>query len=174
MLRRSRAARPALWFACAMLLWPALACLSGCGYGLATDMPTVLGSGKSTLRLSGVEQPTLYPWVGYTVRSAMRDEINARNLARWVDGGKADYNMHIKVNSFTMRSAVSSSSDETLLYSGTVSVTVTVHDGTDNRELWRSSVTYSDQFENESEESAARRLFVQAVRRVADNMRNTF
>lgn len=159
----------------ALLLSLALgAGLAGCGYGLASDLPTVLGSSASTLRLGTVEQPTLYPWVVYTVRSAMRDEITARNIARWVDSGSADYTMHIKVNSFTMRSSVASSSDETLLYTGSASMTVTIHSSKDNRELWRGSASYSNEFDNETEEAAAKQLFIQAVRRLADNMRNTF
>lgn len=146
----------------------------GCGYGLASDMPSVLGDSEATLKLTGVEQPTMYPWIVYTVRSALRDEINARNLAVWVDDGRADYNMHVKVNSFTMRSQVSGRADETLLYNGTVSLTAIVYRGSDNSELWRQTVRYSNRFDNETEEEAGRRLFSQAVRRLADSMRNTF
>lgn len=152
----------------------ATAPLGGCGYGLSSDMPTVLGSNESTLCLTGVEQPTLYPWVVFTVRSAMRDEINARNLATWVDSGNSDYTMHIKVNSFTMRGAVSSSTDETLLYTGSVSMTVVISRGSDNTEVWRNTIRYSENFDNETEEDAARILFIQASRRLADSMRNTF
>lgn len=148
--------------------------LGGCGYGLSSDIPTVIGSSESTLRLTGVEQPTLYPWVVFTVRSAMRDEINARNLATWVEGGKSDYTMHIKVNSFTMRGAVTSSADETLLYTGSVSMTVIINKGSDNSEVWRNTVSYSGNFENETEEDAARGLFKQASRHLANSMRNTF
>lgn len=161
--------------ALALLLCLALSpALYGCGYGLGADMPTVMGDGKATLKLVSVEQPTLYPWVVYTLRSSMRDEVNARNLAEWAEGGNADFNMHIKVNSFTMRSAVSSSTDATLLYNGSVSITAIIYNGADNSEAWRTSVTYSDEFDNVTEEEAARSLFTQAVRRIADNMRNTF
>ena len=152
----------------------ALLLCGACGYGLSSDMPTVLGGSDATLRLAEVEQPTLYPWVGFTVRSAMRDEINARNLAAWVDYGSSDYTMHIKVNSFTMRGSVASSADETLLYTGSVSMSVTIYRTSDNAEIWRNSVSYSDNFDNETEEEAARRLFIQASRRLADSMRNTF
>lgn len=148
--------------------------LFGCGYSLSSDMPSVLGEPSASLKLTGVEQPTLYPWVVYTLRSALRDEINARNLARWVDSGNADYNMHIKVNFLTMRGAVSSDEDRTLLYNGSTSLTAVIYNGADNTELWRNTVNYSNNFASNDEESAARELFTQAVRRLADSMRNTF
>lgn len=161
--------------ALALLLCLALAPgLHGCGYGLASDLPSVIGDSSATLKLTGVEQPTLYPWIVYTVRSSLRDEINARNLAEWVDSGKAEYNMHVKVNFFTMRSAVSGRADETLLYNGSVSLTATIYRGSDNVEVWRNTVNYSNRFDNETEEEAGRRLFSQAIRRLADSMRNTF
>lgn len=148
--------------------------LSGCGYGLAQDEPTVLGSTDVTLKVTGVEQPTLFPWVVYTVRSSLRNEITARNLAVWVDSGQADYNMHVKVNSFTMRSSVSSRADVTLIYTGTVSMTVIISRGSDNAEVWRNTISYSNEFDNDTEEEAGRRLFTQAVRRMAQSMRDNF
>lgn len=157
-----------------LLCLAALPALYACGYIPASDMPTVLGGNEATLKLTGVEQPTLYPWVVHTVRSALRDEINARNLAVWVDNERADYNMHVKVHSFTMRGAVSSSTDETLLYTGSVSLTVTIYRSDDNTEIWRNTVSYSNRFENETEEDAGRSLFSQAVRRLTNSMRNTF
>ncbi len=166
----SRAAQTPRLLLCLLLL----AVLSGCGYGFAGNDSTVLGSGKATLKLTGIEQPTLYPWVGYTLRSAMRDEITARNIAAWVDGGSADYNMHLRVESFTIRSSVKSTTDATLLYDGTVVITAIVHNGSDNIENWRSTVTYSNTFETDAEDKAASQLFTQAVRRLADNMRRTF
>lgn len=169
--KRLGALAPVICLAACLLLVPLL---HGCGYGLASDMPSVLGDNEATIKVTGVEQPTLYPWVVYTVRSALRDEIKARNLGVWVDNGRADYNMHIKVHSFTMRSSVSSSTDETLLYEGTVHLTVTVYRSDDNSEVWRNSVGYSNKFDNETEEEAGRALFTQAIRRLADSMRNTF
>lgn len=148
--------------------------LAGCGYGLASDMPTVLGAGVPTLKITGVEQPTMYPWVVYTVRSAMREEITARNIAEWVDSGNADFNMHIRVGSFTMRRSVASSIDQTLIYTGTVTITAIVYNGADNSEMWRRTISYSNEFNSDLEEEAGRQLFTQAVRRLADSMRNTF
>jgi hypothetical protein len=152
----------------------ALFLCGGCGYGLSSDMPTVIGDSRSTLKISSVEQPTLYPWVVYTVRSSIRDEITARNLATWVEGGESDYSMHIKVNSFTMRGAVTTRADQPLLYTGSVRITVSIYKESDNSESWRATIDYSDTFENETEEEAARLLFIQASRRLADRMRNTF
>ena len=150
------------------------ATLGGCGYGMASGIPTVLGDGKPTLKVTGVEQPTIYPWVVYTVRSTLRDEFAARNIATWVDGGSSQFNMHVKVNSFTMRSAVSSSADETLIFTGSVSLTATILNSSDNSEMWKQTVSYSNEFNSDVEEEAARQLFTQAVRRLADSMRNTF
>lgn len=150
------------------------AALTGCSYGLASDIPTVLGEGTPTLKVTAVEQPTMYTWVVYTVRSTLRNEFAARNIATWVDSGASQYTMHVKVNSFTLRSAVSSSSDETLIFTGAVSLTATIYNSADNSEVWKQTVTYSNEFDSDVEEDAARRLFTQAVRRLADNMRNTF
>lgn len=162
-----RARKPLLF-----LILPLL--LAGCGYGFTAEEGTVLGSNKSTLKLTSIEQPTLFPWVGYTLRASLRDEITARNIAEWVDGGQADYNMHLRVNSFTMRSAVKNTQDATELYTGTVNMTAILFSGADNAEVWRTNVSYSNTFETDNEENASRLLFTQAVRRIADNMRRTF
>lgn len=148
--------------------------LAACGYGMSSKDDTILGTSKTTLKLTSVEQPTMFPWVGYTLRATLRDEIAARNLAVWVDNGKADYNMHLRVNSFTMRSSVKNTQDATELYTGTVDMTAIFFNGANNVEEWRTNVSYSNTFETDNEETAATLLFTQAVRRIADNMRSTF
>ena len=66
--------------------------LTGCGYvwrgqeGSLSEN-SVLGNGSKTLKIKSVEQTSLYPWLTYQVRSLVRDDINARNLAKWVDDG---------------------------------------------------------------------------------------
>ena len=68
--------------------------LTGCGYvwrgqeGSLSEN-SVLGNGSKTLKIKSVEQTSLYPWLTYQVRSLVRDDIHARNLAKWVDDGQA-------------------------------------------------------------------------------------
>ena len=83
--------------------------LTGCGYvwrgqeGSLSEN-SVLGNGSKTLKIKSVEQTSLYPWLTYQVRSLVRDDINARNLAKWVDDGQADYTLTVRIPSFKVRS----------------------------------------------------------------------
>ncbi|MDR2051733.1 MAG: LPS assembly lipoprotein LptE [Deltaproteobacteria bacterium] len=161
-----------------LLLCLLLAAVSGgCGYAPAGGAPSVMGGREATLTLVSIEQPTVFPWVNYTLRSSLRDEIASRNLAVWVDEGEADYSLRLRVEALTMRSSVRSRLDAPLLYSGSVTISAVLYRrGSDNngREAWRTRVSYSDTFESGDEENAARLLFAQAARLLADRMRHTF
>ena len=158
---------PLIPFLCLVLLY-------GCGYAPAGSNSSILGNGQSTLRLSGIEQPTLMPWVNYSLRSALRDEFRGRNLAVWVDSGPADFLISLRVNEFSMRGAVKSSAETTLLYTGAISLTAVISSGSGNSEVWRSNASYSDTFESDSQEKAGDLLFRQAVRLLANKLRQAF
>ncbi|MDR2799799.1 MAG: hypothetical protein LBB52_00850, partial [Desulfovibrio sp.] len=83
---------PALGLCLALALFCA-----GCGYTLASDSPSVLGAGTKTLKVKGVDYPTLQPWLPNSIRSVLRDEVGARYLAQWVDSGPADFEIQINV-----------------------------------------------------------------------------
>ena len=153
--------------------------LVGCGYTWrgqegSLSENSVLGTGTSTLKLRAVEQPTLYTWLPYEVRTKVRNSITERGLARWVDEGPADYTLTIKINSFRVRSYGEYHS-QNLLYEGVVNMEFIVADGKTNTETWRSGpVYYSDTFQNLNEESAIREVVDNALRRCLDRLQQRF
>lgn len=153
--------------------------LAGCGYGLGAEGPSVLdtpaGGGLPTLKIKSVENPTLYPWLSYILRTELRDEIAARDLARWVDSGKADYELAIKVERFTIRSWLTNADDATMLYSAEISMYGTVYRGDSNEEVWRSgTIGYSQNYDSVQERTIAADLTRELARRFASAMRQKF
>lgn len=162
-----------------VLLLVGLLALSGCGYGLGTDGPSILKGpaegGLPTLKFKSVENPSLYPWLSHIIRTELRDEIAGRELARWVDSGKADYELAVTVNSFTFRSWLTDSDDATMLYSASMSLSGTVYEGGSNKVVWRSSgISYSQSYETIQERTAASDLTKELARRFASAMRQAF
>lgn len=162
----------------ALLLCALLLCLglTGCGYHLAADSPSVVGDGTRTLKIKGVDYPTLQPWLPYSIRSVLRDEVGARHLAQWVDSGPADYEIQINVKSYTTREWMRDEVDTvTRLYSASMSLEAIIYDGSTNEEIWNSGqVSYSDRLQNPNEQLAAGELITQIVRQLADKMRDVF
>jgi hypothetical protein len=166
---RTGLARPALLTG--LLL---LAVLWGCaGYRLAADAPSVFGQGEKTLKVKGVDYPTLHPELPYRIRSILRDEITARHLAAWVDSGPADFEIQINVISYTSRQWMRDRLDRTVLYSTTMTLQAIVYEGSTNNVVWRSgSVSYSDSIEQAQTDVDP--IIVQTIRELVDHMRNKF
>ncbi len=163
----------------------ALCCIGlfvgGCGYQMdgfsssSSRAHSVLGNGSSTIKFDKVEQITLFPWVQYYVRGVVRDEVNLRRLARWVDDGNADYLLTVNMTGFRVRSSISNRVDNTLLSTTTVSIDVIVRSGRTGAVVWKSGpVAYSDKFEVVDEASAVREGLKEAVRRALDRMQQEF
>ena len=152
------------------------ALLDGCaGYKLATETPSVVGDGSKTLKVKGVDYPTLQPWLPFAIRSRLRDEVNARYLAKWVDSGSADYAIQINVVSYTTRQWMRTELDTTLLYDSTMIIEAIVYDGSTNKEVWRSGkLSYADRLESSDQKGVAEDIITQLIRILADRMRNTF
>ena len=150
--------------------------LDGCaGYRLASETPSVLGDGGKTLKVKGVDYPTLQPWLPFAIRSRLRDEVNSRYLAKWVDSGSADYEIQINVISFTTRQWMRSELDTTVLYDSTMIIEAIIYEGSTNKEVWRSGkISYADRAEKADEKSMSGDLITQVMRMLADRMRNTF
>lgn len=153
--------------------------LAGCGYGFGGDGPSVLaaheGGGLPTLKFKSVENPTLYPWLTYVLRTEIRDEIADRKLAVWVDSGRADYEIAIKVTSFTFRSWITDTDSETMLYSAAMNIEATIYRGSSNEVVWRSAgINYSQSYETVQERVAASDLARELARRLASAMRQAF
>ncbi len=155
---------------------PLLLLLAACsGYQLGADSPSIFGNGSKTLKVKGVDYPTLQPWLPYALRSSLRDEVGARKLASWVDDGPADFEIQIKVISYTTREWVRSEGDTTLLYDSQLTVEAIVYDGSNNKEVWRSGpVSYDDRVESATDPSAPVDIITQVMRQLVDRMRNAF
>jgi len=153
----------------------------GCGYQMdgfsssSSRAHSVLGTGNSTLKIEKVEQVTMYPWVQYYLRGAVRDEVNLRRLARWVDSGNADYLLTVNMPGFQVRSSMSNRVDETLLSDTTVRLELIVRSGKTGAVVWRSGVvSYSDKFEVVDEGNAIRDGLQEVLRRAFDRMQQNF
>ena len=163
----------------------ALCCIGlfvgGCGYqsdgfsSVSSRAHSVLGSGNSTIKFDKVEQITLFPWVQYYVRGTVRDEVNLRRLARWVDDGNADYLLTVNMTGFRVRSSISNRFDNTLLSETTVSLEMIVRSGKTGAVVWKSGkISYFDKFEVVNEDSAVREGLKEAIRRALDRMQQEF
>ncbi len=160
----------------------ALAALGGCGYHFGADMPTVLqqngtsaGGSLPTLKIKDVDNPTMYPWLTYSLRNRLRDELAARQVARWVDSGKADFEISLKVQSFTYRTWMRDDNDVTTLYAANMILEGIVYRGDTNALLWRSgNIAYYQTYETMQERIAGEDLVVNLVRQLVDRMRNNF
>lgn len=171
-----RVSRPVLTPALVLLLLLGLA-FSGCaGYHLASSGSSILGDGSKTLKVKGVDYPTLQPWLPNAIRSRLRDEIGARYLAKWVDSGSADYEIQINVLSFTTREWVRTEIDTTQLFNISLTIEAILYDGSTNKEIWRSGrISYAERQEHADEERELNTdIITQVMRQLADAMRNTF
>lgn len=175
----SRMTRRALCFLTVVPLLAALvglATLSGCaGYNLTSEETGIFGDGSKTLKVKSVDNPTMYPWLPYMLRSALRDEVAARSLAVWKDEGRADYEIKLRVHYFRLRGDVRDSDDRTQLYTASMAADATVYDGATNAVIWESKlVTYYDSYDTYNEREAAERVGIELVRRLVDRMRQRF
>ncbi len=149
--------------------------LGGCGYHLASSSPSIIGDGTKTLKIKGVDSPTLHAWLPNAIRSRLRDEIGARYLAKWVDSGSADYEIQINVLDFSTREWIRTEQDTSQVYSTSLRIEAIIYEGSTNKEIWRSgSIGYSEYSENADEKQASADIITQVVRKLADKMRNTF
>lgn len=163
----------------ALLLFAAALSLAACGYGFGTEGESVLEAPAPhvlpTMKIKNVENPTLYPWISHVVRNEIRDEVAARNLAAWVDSGKSDYEMALKVERFTFRSWLTNKDDETMLYSGSMTLEATIYKGDSNAVVWQSgAISYSQNYERVQERVVAADLTRELARRLASRMRQDF
>lgn len=160
-----------------LLLCPLLlfALLGGCAYQLASSNASILGDGTKTLKVKGVDYPTMDPWLPNAIRSRLRDEIGARYLAKWVDSGSADYEIQINVTAFTSRRWIRTELDTTQMYSTNMTIVAILYDGSTNKEVWRSgSISYSEYEEQSDEKAASGNIIAQVMRKLADELRRTF
>lgn len=154
----------------------ALSALSGCvGYHLTSEETGIFGDGSKTLKIKSVDNPTMYSWLPYMLRSALRDEIGARSLAVWKDDGRADYEVKLRVHYFRLRGDVRDSDDRTQLYTASMAAEATVYDGATNAVVWESGlVGYYDSYDTYNERDAAEKVGIELVRRLVDRMRQRF
>ena len=155
----------------------ALLCLlqAGCGYKLASDEPSVLGSGEKTVKIKRVENPTLYPWLSPQIRTIVHDEVNYRKLGRWVDSGEADYELDVEVTRFRVSDHGYSREGTSVMYSASMTMIISVYDGSTNKLVWSSGrIDLSRVYDTDSAQAAALELSRELVRRGMDRMRFAF
>lgn len=162
-----------------LILCLTLTALAGCGYGFGTDAPSVMPSlipgALPTIKVKSVENPTLYPWLPYVIRTELRDELAARRLGQWVDTGRAEYEIAIRVENFLIRSWLLDSDDKTSLYSASMTMEGIIYRGDSNEEVWRSGkIGYSQSYESIQERLVAEDLTRELIRRLLSAMRNAF
>ena len=150
--------------------------LAACGYKPAAFSPSILGDGTKTLKIKEIDNPTLESWVPHSIRTALRDEVNARHLARWVDSGPADYEISIIVLALTQRESIHDRYDQPLLYDNLLRIRAIVYDGATNQEIWRSrDISYSDRVQNAPDNKThSAGVISRTMQIVADELRATF
>ncbi len=154
-----------------------LSTLSACGYSIRGQegvIPSsIIGEPTKTIKIQGVEQPTLHPWLPYFVRSVLRDEITERNIATWADSEETDFELFVNITDFQIRSYGSYAYSS--LLTAKASLELTLFDGTSNEIVWKSgSIKYSETYESGNEEVALRELVVLLVQRAIDRLQQRF
>ncbi|KAF1075434.1 LPS assembly lipoprotein LptE [Halodesulfovibrio sp. MK-HDV] len=148
--------------------------LTGCGYSLTNNQPSLFGSGSSTMRIREVKNSTIYPWINQVVRSCMYDEITDRNIAVMTASESSDYSMVIDIERFTINSRVLGTKEETLEYTITLTFSATVYDSK-NEEIWTSnSTSLSRSYPTSDARFAGTQITNLVVQAMVDKMRNTF
>lgn len=148
--------------------------LTGCGYTLTNNQPSVLGTGSSTVRIREVKNSTIYPWINQVVRSSMYDEITKRNIAIMTASESSDYSMVIDITAFTINSRISGTKDETLEYTISLTFNTIVYDD-QNQEVWTSGSTgLSRSYPTSDARFAGTQISRLIIERMVDKMRNEF
>lgn len=148
--------------------------LTGCGYSLTNNQPSLFGNGSSTMRIREVKNSTIYPWINQIVRSSMYDEITDRNIAMMTASESSDYSMVINITKFTIDSRVLGTKEETLEYTVALTFNAEVYDDK-NEQVWTSgSTSLSRAYPVSDARLAGTQITNLLVEKLADKMRNTF
>jgi len=149
--------------------------LSGCGYNLASEEPSVIGNGDKTVKIKRVENPTLYPWLSHLMRTAVHDEINYRKLGKWVDYGEADYELDIEVTHFRISDHGYSREGTSVMYSASMTMILNIYDGSTNKLVWSSEALSLDRvYDTDNAQTATQELSGELIKRCMDRMRFVF
>ncbi len=165
----------------------ALGLASGCGYQLASREPSVLTRasgvevepnstiGLPTMKIKGVDNPTLYISLEHQLRAALRDAIANRKIAQWKDSGVADYEVQINIIRYKMDGWGYSREGISVMYSASITMELIVYGGDTNTEVWRSGrIGLSRTYDTDSEMDAAYALALEVTERLVDRMRSVF
>lgn len=148
--------------------------LTGCGYSLTNNQPSLFGTGSSTMRIREVKNSTIYPWINQVVRSSMYDEITDRNIAKITASESADYSIVIDIEKFTINSRILGTKEETLEYTVYLTFSAVVYDS-NNEQVWTSnSTSLSRSYPTSDARLAGTQIANLLVEKMVDKMRNTF
>ena len=157
----------------------------GCGYHLASRDQSVLSKLSNstaqndgelpTIKIKGVNNPTLYVSLEHQLRAAFRDAIANRNIARWVDSGLADYELQINIIRYTLDGWGYARTGDSVLYKGNIAMEIIAYSGETNKEVWRSGpASLSFIYVTDNEMEAAYSLALEVAERLVDRMRSVF
>ena len=148
---------------------------SSCGYKLASEEPSVLGKGNSTLKIKRINNPTLYVWLSHQMRTIVHDEVQFRQLGKWVDSGKADYELEVNILQFGVQDCGYSREGESVMFSANMQMEINVYDGSSNQLKWQSGVvSLSRVYDTDNSREASQELATELIRRCLDRMRFVF
>lgn len=153
-------------------------CAGGCGYGFGADQPSVLKPVEEgelpTIKIRSVDNPTMNASLSHYIRTELRDEMAARQLARWVDSGPADYEIAVVIDKYTYRTWLSRTDYVAQLFSANLQMSATLYRGGTDTVAWSGSRSYSQTYQRMDQQTAARDLVRELIRRLTTRMRQKF
>lgn len=164
---------------CRLFIAGCLCILCSCGYHVQGLSPkageSVFGNGSKTVAIAKIEDPSLYPWINYSVTNKFHSEMNARKLARFTtDKDNADFLMEILLHNLYTTDSLTDEQDRTILNSISITMEVRIKN-VETNEIWSSGMLTSSQtFQRISEEQAVNEALQELVYRAFNAMENTF
>ena len=137
--------------------------LTGCGYSVTPSImekKSVLGDGTKTVRIVKAEQETMLTWPAYYARNILQEEINKRQLAKFVSFGPVDYELEILIPRFVTNDFFKyTSTNSAAVVTANEQVEIIVRDASTKIIHWRSGlVSYTEIYEGTSWEEAVQEL----------------
>ncbi len=149
------------------LLVCSLFILSSCGYkvhGTRQTVPnSIFGNGTTTVAITKIEDPSLYPWINYYLTNAFHTEMNFRKLAKWEVSEKADYHIEIILHKFDTSASLTDEQDNTLLNTVNIQMEVRVKNIRKNTNWSTGILSYYEYFQLITEVEAVREILQELV-----------
>jgi len=150
--------------------------LPGCGYNFAGTAPVTLPQDVRMLYIRDVHNPTQEHWLDSYLRSNFQDEFTRRAEVSFVSEDQAESWIRLEVNRYSTSEELTGAGDAQVRSDIDIDLEATMFDSDTGDQIWSSgSVRGSSSFYEEPEERAAAREAVdEALRRIADGLRQDF